>query len=394
MCRVICISDDTPSRGWYSLYPFVLSETVDYGQLKWSIKNYEYLVLARINLYEFRDSDIDDAALDNLSRMFDFFRTYKKEIILRFVYDIDGNGLMNEPESIKIIKRHMQQVAPYIIKNHDIILTMQGVFIGSWGEMHTSRYADSADIADLVITLYEAVKGSVNIALRKPSQIRELVQFLDATLYPDKEKVMKRIGLYDDAMLSTDTDMGTFSYDNLDGDMKMLKELSSINAIGGEAVSGDIDLDEPEVSIEGLKKRYVTYLNSQYDPEAVGKWEKQYLYDEHMTAYKYITEHLGYRLEYRGMIFNPFGLRTVIFFKNTGFAPFYGKIKLLINENNQSTQKLEAISNKDIIKPGETVKFVFKKKWFPWQLYLTGVRVSDGKSVGLYRRERDSSGGI
>ena len=377
MYKVTCISGKTPSRGWYSIFPFVLSEKVDYEQLRWSLKEEEELVLARINLCEFKDSDIDDAALDNLSAMFDFFRQYDKEIILRFVYDVDGNGLMNEPESIKIIKRHIEQTAPYIINNRDIILTMQGVFIGSWGEMHTSRYADSQNIADLVITLYKAVKGSVRIALRKPSQIRELIQFLDMILYEEKEKLIRNIGLYDDAMMSSDTDMGTFSYDNIDDDMAMVKELSCINVIGGEVVA-DNALNDTEEAIDGLKKRCVTYLNSQYDAAVLDKWREQQLHDGSSTIYQYVTEHLGYRLEYNGIRTHLFSKKAVIYIKNTGFAPFYGKIRLAVNG------KLEAVSESDIIKPGESAELVYEKSQLPKELTLLCIRISDGKSIGLH----------
>lgn len=376
MYKITCVNDKTPSRGWYSIFPFVLSDTVDYEQLRWSLRDGEELVLARINLCEFKNSDIDDTALDNLSKMFDFFRQYDKEIILRFVYDVDGNGLMNEPESIKIIKRHMEQVAPYIVNNQDIILTMQGVFIGSWGEMHTSRYADGSDIADLVITLYEAVKGSVSIALRKPSQIRELIQFLDMILYEEKEKLVSNIGLYDDAILSSDTDMGTFSYDNIDYDMAMVKELSCINMVGGETVTDNV-LNDTEAAIEGLEKRCVTYLNSQYDLAVLDKWKKQQI-NGGGTVYQYITEHLGYRLEYSGIKTPLFSKKAVIYIKNTGFAPFYGKIRLVVNE------ELEASSDSDIIKPGESVELVYEKSQFPKELTLSCIRISDGKSIGLY----------
>ena len=108
MYNVTCVNKETPSRGWYSIFPFILSRTVDYGELRWSLKDDENLVLARIDINEFKETPISEEALVNLQKMFDFFRQYNKEIILRFVYDTDGNGLMNEPQSVSIIKNHME----------------------------------------------------------------------------------------------------------------------------------------------------------------------------------------------------------------------------------------------------------------------------------------------
>ena len=50
MYNVTCVNKETPSRGWYSIFPFILSRTVDYGELRWSLKDDENLVLARIDI--------------------------------------------------------------------------------------------------------------------------------------------------------------------------------------------------------------------------------------------------------------------------------------------------------------------------------------------------------
>ena len=86
------------------------------------------MVLALVDTNELKETSISEEALVNLQKMFDFFRQYNKEIILRFVYDTDGNGLMNEPQSISIIKNHMEKLGPVIRKNAGQILTLEGLF--------------------------------------------------------------------------------------------------------------------------------------------------------------------------------------------------------------------------------------------------------------------------
>ena len=101
-----------PSRGWYNIFPFRLK------------KDYDFEAIGQIN-------DI-----------LEFFKKYDREVILRFVYDEDGKGLENEPDSINLVKRHISQIGEAVLPFKSNILTMQGALIGSWGEMHTSRYAD------------------------------------------------------------------------------------------------------------------------------------------------------------------------------------------------------------------------------------------------------------
>ena len=73
-----------------------------------------------------------------------------------------------------------------------------------------------------------------------------------------------------------------------------------------------------------------------------------------------------------------FSKKAVIYIKNTGFAPFYGKIRLAVNG------KLEAVSGSDIIKPGESAELVYEKSQLPKELTLSCIRISDGKSIGLH----------
>jgi hypothetical protein len=375
MYNVTCNDSRTPSRGWYSIFSFTLSKAEDYDELKWSLRKYEDLALMRVNLCEYRDCDISDEGLVNLSGLFDFFRKHGREVILRFVYDVTGMGLMNEPSSKRIIKRHMEQVAPIIIKNADNIITVQGVFTGSWGEMHSSRYTDREDIADLVTTLFEATKGSVNIALRTPKQIRELDAVLSEIHYQNRDKLIHKIGLYDDAMLASPSDMGTFMQDKMKEELSIVRELSLHNYVGGETVSPN-ELNDGKAAVEGMRARCATYLNSQYDTAVLDKWKNQE-YDGKISVYQYISEHLGYCLEFVGVKQSIFSKKAVVMLKNTGFAPFFGKLKMVIND------KFTAEADLDVVKPGECVKFSFEKSRLTNEPAISCIRVSDGKTVSV-----------
>ena len=56
--------------------------------------------------------------------------------------------------------------------NH--IFVFQGMLIGNWGEMHTSRFLAPTKLKELWKILQEELKQEVFYAVRKPSQWRLL----------------------------------------------------------------------------------------------------------------------------------------------------------------------------------------------------------------------------
>ena len=92
----------------------------------------------------------------------------------------------NEPSSIKIVKSHMKQlgsiICEHMSKKESLpgkILVHQGLFVGSWGEMHGSKFLSEARMKELSDTFLEATKGSCPIAVRKPVQLRSIVEQLE-----------------------------------------------------------------------------------------------------------------------------------------------------------------------------------------------------------------------
>lgn len=99
-CLLLC-TEYNPSRGWYNIFPFRLKKDYDFEELKWSLKKNEGIVLARICIGDFKDRELDEKAIGQINDILEFFKKYDREVILRFVYDEDGKGLENEPDSDK-----------------------------------------------------------------------------------------------------------------------------------------------------------------------------------------------------------------------------------------------------------------------------------------------------
>lgn len=315
-------------RGWFSIFPFKLSELYDFEEMKWCLKKEESLVLARINIGEYNQMEIPDKALKNFQNIMQFFRKYEKKVILRFVYDETGQGLINEPSSLRIILEHIRQVGSIMEKNSDIILTTQGTFVGSWGEMHTSRYINKENIADVIIALYTATNGTVRMAVRRPSQHRELRSELSARRLPVDE-IMSMVSIYDDALMASVDDYGTFDLSDIGADKNYVAKIGESLPVGGEAVNANIENDGQK-AILYLKKLHISYLNSQYDLQVLDKWKSEQM-STGISVYDYITKNLGAVLQIRKIKEDIIGKYIRVIIANTGFAALYQDAYLVIS---------------------------------------------------------------
>ena len=129
-----------PGRGWYHIYTFRLGRPEEVS-LDW-LPDYpgETLALVRLDIRDYASRELDTLALDFAEQIFRAFQERKKEMILRVCYDTEGKGMEREPQRIFVVQRHMQALGSLAERYADAILTVQGVFVGSWGEMHTSRF--------------------------------------------------------------------------------------------------------------------------------------------------------------------------------------------------------------------------------------------------------------
>lgn len=321
-------------RGWFSIFPFKLSESYDFEEMRWCLKKEESLVLARINIGEYNQVEIPDTALKNFEKIMEFFRKYEKKIILRFVYDETGQGLINEPSSLKIVLEHIRQTAPIMEKNSDIILTTQGIFVGSWGEMHTSRYINPENIADIIIALYKATNGKIKMAVRRPSQHRDLYNELNVRRLPTDE-IMSMVGIYDDALMASVDDYGTFDLSDIGADKNYVAQVAKISPVGGETVNANIENDGQNAIIN-LKKLHISYLNSQYDSQVLDKWKNEMM-PAKISVYDYITQNLGAFLNISKVKEDIIGKYVRITVANTGFAALYQDAWIVINNKEGST---------------------------------------------------------
>lgn len=348
---------NNPYCGWYSIFRFYADNKTNYDEgikLEEAIVSVNHqLCLLEINLINFNDRPLTIEALINVKKIFRHFSLEGKQMIVRFLYDWDGNGILTEPKDISYILKHMEQLSELLIEYERYIYIIQGLFIGSWGEMHNSRYLSERHLISLAKQLYVCSGESTQIALRCPSHWRTIFRTyrpLDKdTAYSQHQ--MSRFSLFNDGMLASETDLGTYGQiyasdsknysdkwirkDELDFQNKLCIFVSN----GGEVVNEN-EFNDVIPSIESLRKMRVSYLHSGYDENVLNKWKASKLstFDpiwQDKTAFDYISDHLGYRfsikdVKVRGDKKNDKSLSVNIILSNTGFAPSYQKFDVRI----------------------------------------------------------------
>ncbi len=319
-----------PSRGFYVQF--------DSGHLQ---KLYELdgsgitLVLLAYDIQDFTDRDLSQAKLDELSLAFDAIRAHGLKVIFRAAYGFSRNAEYSDPSSLNIIKTHISQISPILIENKDLLLTVQAGFLGPWGEWHHSNLGDDqgtptqAIINELLAALCEAVPQTVSIAVRRPRFIR----LIDTSIVD-----ISRIAFHNDALLSTDTDMG--SYDQAEytrnDELTYIHERPYPVANGGEMPMLSM-YTEPSVAFEELSLLKLTYLNHEYNKEVIAYWET--VNTENKPFIDLIQKKLGYRYFIEKSII-PKSFRTdqsvkiKVTLKNSGFSavtiPY--RIELIVHD--------------------------------------------------------------
>ena len=110
-------------------------------ELRWSLRDGELLALVLLDISIYRSMQLDEDALNNIRSILSFFMYYKKDVILRPVYDREGKGRECEPDSFEQVLEHLQQIGGLLRDMQHSVFIFQGDACRKLGEkMHDSRY--------------------------------------------------------------------------------------------------------------------------------------------------------------------------------------------------------------------------------------------------------------
>jgi len=399
-----------PARGWYQIHTFRACEEPDFHELEWCLNRSDTLAMVLIDIGEFRDRDLDGETLGRIGRILEFFGENHYDVILRVVYDHEGRAMEREPFFFAQVLSHLQQIGGILKRYASCVFLFQGMLVGNWGEMHTSRFLSEEKLAQMADVLRMYREGQTYLAVRRPVYWR--------MLHPGQEGSVRScpdgMGLYDDGMFGSESHLGTFG-EGLrseapwdapwvrEDELAFEGELCRYVPNGGEAVFGDDFWKEltPERVLEDLRRMQVTYLNRIHDPRALEIWRKCRCPEQCRGArrsgqgawadksmFDYVGAHLGYRFLIRRTAVTqkkgePGLCHVEIEVENTGFASFYQEGEVLLEcvpSQGQSVRAVPACQLKGWCS-GEKRVLACDVELCDCELFLSARRKRDGAVI-------------
>ncbi|MFC4113059.1 DUF4832 domain-containing protein [Nonomuraea zeae] len=281
------------------------------------------LVMCVFYLAEYKTAPIGQAALDQLQQQLDTVRAAGMKMILRFAYTTSTDGADAAKDRVLA---HLDQLAPYLSANRDVIYLMQAGFIGAWGEWYytqnfgnagTVSAADWANRKAVVDKILSVLPSTRMVQLRTPKFKRTLYS---ATALPPGQahngSAPARLGHHNDCFLASPDDYGT--YENAAVEYPYLQAETAYVAMGGETCNPNPPRSDCPTAKSELSGFHWSYLNTDYHTGVLGGWNTGGCLAE-------ITRSLGYRLAlqsgtYPGTATRGGGLPVTITLRNDGYA--------------------------------------------------------------------------
>lgn len=408
------MADDilNPYRGWYRIVYYMLGSDLKLYIDDYNRQRESRIELAIINISAFKEQEITEAALKQLREIFDNYRKNSVGIIVRAVYDHEGKASEKEPFYFSMVEKHIEQIGEIVSEYSDIIFVYQGLLIGKWGEMHSSRFIQKDKIKTLSDILKKATQNKVFTAVRTPALWRSIH---NEEIYESQLSGIK-IGLFDDAIFGSDTHMGTFGmasrestgWDNAwtaSEELDFEDRLCSFTPFGGELVFPENKkLPSEEEILKKLRCMHVSYINKYYDTAILDAFKKQTFSGAGIwngrNLYEYIGAHLGYRYVIRNayvsdILFSKRTKKLHIIIENTGFAGIYRKTSVYAEWSELGgTMNRECVLD-DISKFNDQneIEIVYPANNICGNIYVL-MEISDTKEIVRFANKSDSLGRV
>ncbi|RDG37758.1 DUF4832 domain-containing protein [Streptomyces corynorhini] len=284
------------------------------------------LVMCVFYLADFKNSAISRTALDRLQRQFDTVRAAGLKTIVRFAYTDSTDGADATKDRVLA---HLDQLAPYLSANSDVIHLVQAGFVGAWGEgYYTKNFGDAGSVttADwanrkaVVDKTLGVLPSTRMVQLRTPKYKRTMY---GTTALPASQayngSAAARLGHHNDCFLASPDDYGT--YENTAVEYPYLAAETNHLPMGGETCGVNTPRTSCPTALSELKMFHWSYLNTDYEPNVINGWRSGGCLPE-------ITRGLGYRFALQSGTYPTAASRggtlpVNITVKNDGFAaPF------------------------------------------------------------------------
>ena len=279
---------------------------------------------------------ITSTYLSNMQTDFNRIRSAGAKVIVRFTYT-SSSATVYQPTKNQILA-HIQQLAPVINANKDVIVSIQAGFIGRYGEWYYTGSSQFGDGNFTVLTttqwnnrkqVMDAMISSFDSSI--PLQVRYV--FAKQKMYGNT--FIGRIGFYNDSFLGTYGDSGTFNVSSkfatpTTADITYWQTNTVNNPVSGESNMINAPRTDCANAMIELNRYNWSLINKDYFPTVISNWQTNGCFTE-------IQKKLGYRYELVNSNITNNVLTVNI--KNTGWANVFKTRKVfLIFQNTLGTE--------------------------------------------------------
>jgi hypothetical protein len=310
-----------PERGLYNwLDDFTEAALADYAARGYT------LAYQRETLSDYIQSDLSPEYLNALATRFQAVRQAGIKVILRFNYNEGETYPDPAPDALREqVLRHIEQLAPVLEVNKDVIAWIEAGFIGAWGEWHTSASgldtpANKATIRDALFAHFPQDRP---ILFRYPADFIQWYPqpLTEAQAFSNTDQA--RLGHHNDCFLAGEDDEGTYYDPDRDENRAeewkaYISQMTRFVPLSGETCAPSPPRSDCPNALREMEMLHWTALNEGWHPEVIQGWKDQGCYGE-------IRRRLGYRLtlleaRFSSIIRAGDVLRLEVKLENTGFA--------------------------------------------------------------------------
>jgi hypothetical protein len=286
-------------------------------------------------LNQFITTPISEAYLASMQADFNAIRNAGLKVIIRFAYSKSESAAALDATKTQILA-HIQQVAPIIAANKDVISIYQYGWIGCWGETYySSQVAEfgSSDYENYTTTQWANRRAVLDAMLAAtPIEIPVQVRYVyhKQKMYPNGND---RVGFYNDAFLNAWGDSGTFFVNSETAaptstdsnymqtntvNLPMAGETDGINSPRTDCANAMVEMNKYNWSL----------LNQDYLTANITNWTNSGCFSE-------IEKRLGYRFE---LVNSTIANNTLtVNLQNVGYANVFKPRKAYLVMKNTTT---------------------------------------------------------
>ncbi len=334
-------SFSNPERGYFDQTAVLW---LDDAKFVLDMSDYQAQNISILRLYfvidEFLNGPIDADTLEVIEGNFAEARQSGVKLIPRFTYNFPNNDTFPDAVDADIARTlgHIEQLAPILQQNSDVIAYFELGFVGAWGEWHSSSNNHVVDTEDgrmltdsaraIVSNLLEALPQERAVVIRQPALKQQLygTEPLSAGEgFNQSDKA--RTGAMNDCFLASSTDFGTYRPFETQADIEAYKDYLSADNLylpmGGETCNAD-ERAEPytgcDNALQELERMRWSALNS-ISNGVIERWKTEGCYDEigQRLGYRFVLEQGAFPLS--GQQGEPFSFELKL--RNKGFAAPY-----------------------------------------------------------------------